>query len=175
MRHALLNKSALTLVTVLVVNAQPPTAASLHISPAPLAIFNTSAPSINASVTTVAPPETLTSSLVVTNITFSSVGLDVAAASAQFNATIPLQAANTTVPAVKTVSTSVASLLPSNATQSISKANNSTLLVADPTWGKAIVVNASSLTSTKLVLSNATDLGATVAFQTAYNTTTVPC
>nr|QOL01204.1 putative extracellular protein TR9_013c [Trebouxia lynnae] len=165
--------SILALTAVLMARAESPVATPLPVSPASLAIVNTSAPAANASVVTVMPPESFSSISVLTNITFASVGLNIAAAVSQFNASIPVQAANSTIAPLRTVNASVASLLPSNATQVISENDSSTLLVADPSWGKAIVVNASSLNSTKLVVSNATDLGATTIFTTVYNTTTV--
>lgn len=165
--------STLALTAVLVANAESPVTTPVPVSPASLAIVNTSAPAANASIVTVMPPQTLETPSILSNITFASVGLDIAAAASQFNASIPLEAVNSTIAPLKTVNASVASLLPANATQVINKNDNSTLLVADPSWGKAIVVNASSLDSTKLVVSNATDLGGTTVFTTVYNTTTV--
>ena len=133
--------------------------------------YNTSAPAANASVTTVMPPETLASSSELQNVTFSSIGTEMGATASQFNASIPLQTDSTTVAPLETFNTSVASLLPENATSATN--DSSTLLIADPSWGKEIVVSASSLNTTQLVVSNATDLGSTTAFTTVYNTTTV--
>lgn len=107
------------------------------------------------------------------NVTFSSVGIEVGATAPQFNASIPLQTDNTTVAPLESFNTSVASLLPANATSATN--DSSKLLIADPSWGKEIVVLASSLNTTQLVVSNATDLGSTTAFTTVYNTTTVNC
>lgn len=163
---------ALVLTSVLMATAQSPGTTPVLVSP-PQAIVNTSAPAANASVITVTPPETADFSSMLSNITFSSVGLDVGTAVSQFNASIPLQAENTTTPPLDTFNTSVASLLPQNSTQAVGKDNSTTLLIADPSWGKAILVNASSLNTTQLVVSNATDLGSATAFTTVYNTTTV--
>lgn len=163
----------LALAFILVASAQSPGPTTTPASVSPGAAFNTSAPAANASLVTVAPPEVLTSEDL-QNVTFSSVGFGGGTTASQFNASIPLQATdNATVAPLETFNTSVASLLPRNATQVISKNDSSTLLIVDPSWGTEIVVKASSLNSTQLVVSNATDLGSTTAFTTVYNTTTV--
>ena len=161
------------LVSTLVARAQSPDPTTTPLPTSAVPDFNTSAPAANASVMTVVPPEALTSSSELQNGTFSSIGFEDGTTATQFNASIPLQTDNATVAALETFNTSVASLLPENATQVISENDNSTLLIADPSWGREIVVQAASLNSTQLVVSNATDLGSTTAFTTVYNTTTV--
>ena len=141
-------------------------------SPIQLITVNTSAPAVNATVTTVNPPALLSSTLL-TNVSLSSLGFSVGAAASQFNASFPVQAANATVTPLASHNTSIASLIPKNATQDLSMNNSNTLLIADPSWGTAIVVNASSLNSTQLVVSNTTSVGSTTVFTTVYNTTTV--
>ena len=134
---------------------------------------NTSAPAVNADVVTVDFTSIAAASSALTNVSLSSVGFDVGTAVSQFNVSFPMQADNTTIAPLATHDTSVASLLPQNATQSVGKNNSGTLLVADPSWGAAILVNASTLNSTQLVVSNSTSVGSTTVFTTVYNTTTV--
>jgi len=86
-----------------------------------------------------------------------------------------MQAENSTISPLATHNASIASLLPQNATQNVGKNNSGTLLIADPSWGAAIVVNASNLHATQLVVSNTTSAGSTTVFTTVYNTTTVSC
>ena len=162
----------LGLSSMLVASAQSPdpTTTPLPVSTVDY-MYNTSAPAANASVITVIPPETLASSSELQNVTFSSIGFELGATASQFNASIPLQADNTTVAPLESFNTSVASLLPENTTSATNDSN--TLLIANPSWGKEIVVPASSLNTTQLVVSSATDLGSTTAFTTVYNTTTV--
>ena len=169
-RHSRSILCVVALSSVLATSAQSPDPTTTPL-PVSTVDFNTSAPAANASVVTVIPPEALTSSLELQNVTFSSVGLEMGAP--QFNASIPLQTDNTTVAPLESFNTSVASLLPENATSATN--DSSKLLIADPSWGKEIVVLASSLNATQLVVSNATDLGSTTAFTTVYNTTTVNC
>ncbi len=133
-------------------------------------VVNTTAPASNATITTVIPPQALMTSSSLTNLSLSSLGFDVGTAASLFNVSFPMQADNTTISPLATHNTSIASLLPQNATQDVS---NNTLLIADPSWGTAIVVNASSLNSTQLVVSNTTSFGSTTVFTTVYNTTTV--
>ena len=164
----------LVLVSTLTASAQSPAPSTTPVSVAAGLPFSTRAPAANASVVTVVPPEALTSSSDFQNVTFSSIGLGGGTTASQLNASIPLQTTdNATVSPLETFNTSLASLLPRNATQVINKNDSSTLLIADPSWGKEIVVKASSLNSTQLVVSNATDFGSTTAFTTVYNTTTV--
>lgn len=171
-RHSRSFLCMVALCFVLAISAQSP---DPTMTPLPVSTvdFNTSAPAANASVVTVMPPEALTSTWELQNVTFSSVGLEMGATAPQFNASIPLQTDNTTVAPLESFITSVASLLPENATSATN--DSSKLLIADPSWGKEIVVLASSLNTTQLVVSNATDLGSTTAFTTVYNTTTVNC
>ena len=169
-RHSCCVLCVLALSSILLANAQSPDPILTPL-PGSTVDYNTSAPAANASVTTVMPPETLTSSSELQNVTFSSIGTETGATASQFNASIPLQTDSTTVAPLETFNTSVASLLPDNATSATNDSN--TLLIADPSWGKEIVVSASSLNTTQLVVSNATDLGSTTAFTTVYNTTTV--
>lgn len=161
---------ALALSYVLLASAESPDPTSTPL-PVSTVDYNTSAPAANASVVTVIPPQTLTSSSDLQNVTFSSIGFEMGATASQFNASIPLQTDSTTVAPLESFNTSVASLLPENATSATN--DSSTLLIPDPSWGKEIVVPASSLNTTQLVVSNATDLGSTTAFTTVYNTTTV--
>lgn len=173
-RHSHFVFLVLALTSTLVDTAQSTAPTATPVSGAARLPFNTSAPAANASLVTVVPPEALTPSSDLKNVTFSSIGFGGGTTASQFNASIPLQTTdNATVAPLETFNTSVASLLPKNATQVISKNDSSTLLIADPSWGKEIVVKASSLNSTQLVVSNATDLGSTTAFTTVYNTTTV--
>ncbi|KAL0031693.1 hypothetical protein WJX79_001570 [Trebouxia sp. C0005] len=176
--QSLLAVSALIWLHTLSISAH---ASSVSISPVPgsppaeissLSV-NTSAPAVNATVTTVIPPVSLMTSSVLTNLSLSSLGFTVGAAASQFNVSFPVQADNTTISPLATHNASIASFLPQNATQNVGKNNSDTLLVADPSWGAAIVVNASSLSATQLVVSNTTTAGSTTVFTTVYNTTTV--
>lgn len=169
-RHSRSILCVLALSSVFVASAQSPDPTATPL-PVPTVDYNTSAPAANASVVTVMPLETIISSVELQNVTFSSVGFEMEATASQFNASIPLQTDNTTVAPLESFNTSVASLLPENATSATN--DSSTLLIADPSWGKEIVVSASSLNTTQLVVSHATDLGSTTAFTTVYNTTTV--
>lgn len=172
--------SALTLLIALAINVH---ASNVSMSPVPgsppaeisSSSVNTSAPAVNATVTPVIPPVSVMTSAVLTNLSLSSLGFTVGAAASQFNVSFPMQAENTTISPLATHNASIASLLPQNATQNVGKNNSGTLLVADPSWGAAIVVNASTLHATQLVVSNTTSAGSTTVFTTVYNTTTVSC
>ncbi|DBB06710.1 TPA: hypothetical protein ACH3X1_012211 [Trebouxia sp. C0004] len=176
--QSVLTVSALTCLLTLAVNAH---ASNVSMSPVPgtppaessSSTVNTSAPAVNATVTTVIPPVSAMTSSVLTNFSLSSLGFTVGAAASQFNVSFPVQAENTTISPLATHNASIASLLPQNATQDVGTNNSGTLLVADPSWGAAFVVNASSLNSTQVVVSNTTSAGSTTVFTTVYNTTTV--
>ena len=178
--QSVLAVSALTWLLTLAINTH---ASNISISPVPgsppaeisSSSVNTSTPAVNATVTTVIPPMSVMTSSVLTNLSLSSLGFTVGAAASQFNVSFPMQAENTTTSPLATHNASIASLLPQNATQNVGKNNSGTLLVADPSWGAAIVVNASSLNSTQLVVSNTASVGSTTVFTTVYNTTTVSC
>lgn len=132
---------------------------------------NTSAPAVDASINVVVPPNTLLNFTMLTNTSLSFLGFSSGAS--LFNASIPAEAQNTTVPPLPTHNTSIASLIPSNASQTLNQNGSNSLLIPDPSWGAAIVVNASALESAQLVLSNTTQTSSTTVFTTVYNTTTV--
>ena len=140
----------------------------------PIAIntFNTSAPAVTASVNVVAPPNTVLNVTMLTNASLSFLGF-FSTGTSLFNASFPVEAQNTTVPPLPTHNTSIASLIPSNASETINQDGSDSLLIPDPSWGAAILVNASALESAQLVASNITQTSSTTVFTTVYNTTTV--
>lgn len=138
------------------------------------AALNTTAPGVNATVTTVIPPQFATATTKLVNVSLSSLGLSVGAAASQFTASFPAQSQNTTTSPLPTRNASVGTFLPPSATETVTANNSRAVLIPDPSWGAAIIVsNASSLNATQLVVSNATSLGSATVFTTVYNTTTV--
>ena len=162
------------LLSLLIVSLSTANAAATSPSPASRAatnLINTTAPGVNATINVLMPPDTLLNTTMLVNSSLSYIGFG--SGVSLFNASFPKEAANTTVAPLRTTNTSIASLIPSNATQNVSQTGSNAVLIADPSWGAAILVNSSTLRTTQLVTSNTTQTESTTVFTTVYNTTTV--
>lgn len=162
------------LLGLLLVSLPTADAAATSSSPSPRAavnLINTTAPGVNATINVLTPPDTLLNTTMLVNSSLSYIGFG--SGVSLFNASFPVEAANTTVAPLHTTNTSIASLIPSNATQNVSQNGSNAVLISDPSWGAAILVNSSALRTTQLVTSNATQTESTTVFTTVYNTTTV--
>ena len=172
-RQAPIPRLIIGVIGILLVLA-PADAAATTPSPSPHAAagyINTTAPPVNATINVVSPPDTVLNTSMLSNVSLSYLGF--AHGASLFNASLPMEAENSTVSPLPTTNTSVASLIPSNATQNVSQNSSNTLLIPDPSWGAAILVNSSALRTTQLVVSNTTQTESTTVFTTVYNTTTV--